>query len=79
MKPTTHPTDEITHPQCDIDINTATEQDLAKIPMVGPEKARLLVEHRPFDSWTEIARMPGLSLDFVMDLKTGGAQLGEPL
>lgn len=31
-----------------VDLNTAPEEELADLPMVGPKRARDLMQHRPF-------------------------------
>ena len=59
-----------------IDLNTATERELADLPMVGPKRARDLIQHRPFRGWDDVERVPGFSKGMVDDLKSGGAQLG---
>ena len=61
------------------DLNTVAEQDLAGIPDIGPERARLLVEHRPFDSMDDVARVPNFSEDEVDILRRAGAFVGEPV
>ena len=62
--------------ETDVDLNSASEEQLAEIPSVGPEKAQVLVRHRPFDSWTELRRLPGFSAGLIDDLKNSGAWLG---
>ena len=69
---------EIHHENRIVDLNTATERELADLPMVGPKRARDLIQHRPFRSWDEVERVPGFSKGMVDDLKSGGAQLGSP-
>jgi DNA uptake protein ComE-like DNA-binding protein len=61
-----------------VDLNNAAEEDLADLPMVGPKRARDLVERRPFSSWDEVKRVPGFDSGMVDDLKSGGAQIGAP-
>ena len=69
---------ELSTPQgeVEVDLNSAPEEQLAEIPSVGPDKARVLVLHRPFDSWIEVRRLPGFSAGLIDDLKNGGAWLG---
>jgi DNA uptake protein ComE-like DNA-binding protein len=61
-----------------VDLNTASEDELSNLPMVGPERARNLMQHRPFQSWQDVERVPGFSKGVVDDLKSGGAQIGAP-
>jgi DNA uptake protein ComE-like DNA-binding protein len=59
-----------------IDLNTASEDELAELPMVGRERARALAENRPFKSWEDVERVPGFGSGMVDDLKSGGATIG---
>jgi DNA uptake protein ComE-like DNA-binding protein len=64
------------HEELDIDLNQASEEQLAELPMVGPEKAKAIIENRPFESWADVKQVPGFSSGMVDDLKSGGATLG---
>jgi DNA uptake protein ComE-like DNA-binding protein len=59
-----------------VDLNTAPEEELADLPMVGPKRARDLMQHRPFKSWDEVQNVPGFDKGMIDDLKSGGAQIG---
>lgn len=59
-----------------VDLNDAPEHELADLPMVGAERAKALIAHRPFRSWEDVQRVPGFSKGMVDDLKSGGAQIG---
>jgi competence protein ComEA len=61
-----------------VDLNTASEEQIADLPMVGPQRARRLIEARPFRSWDEIAGLEGFGAGMVDDLRSGGAQIGGP-
>jgi DNA uptake protein ComE-like DNA-binding protein len=65
------------HEERIVDLNTASEQEIEDLPMVGPERARRLIEARPFKSWQEVERVPGFDGGMVDDLKSGGAQIGK--
>lgn len=44
-------------------LNSAREEDLLRIPGIGPGRARLIIENRPpkgYRSWKEIAHLPGI-------------------
>jgi DNA uptake protein ComE-like DNA-binding protein len=60
-----------------IDLNTADETTLAGLSMIGPEKARLLVQHRPYRQWEDVERIPGLGGGTVDILAMAGVQLGD--
>jgi hypothetical protein len=49
---------------------------LAELPMVGPERARRLIEHRPSNSWEDVERVPGFDQGMIDNLRSGGAQIG---
>jgi hypothetical protein len=50
-------------------------RELEQLPVVGEERARRLVENRPFESWEEVERVPGFDKGMVDDLRSGGAQI----
>ena len=60
----------------EIDLNSATEEQLAGLEVLGPRKAQMVVQLRPFDSWTEVRRIPGFSAATIIDLQSGGVRLG---
>ncbi|HJU19628.1 MAG TPA: helix-hairpin-helix domain-containing protein [Stellaceae bacterium] len=37
-----------------IDINTATAQQLDKLPGIGPKRAQMIIEHRPYKAKDEL-------------------------
>ena len=59
-----------------IDLNTAPEEVIADLPMVGPDRARALIQKRPFDTWDDVAQIEGFGPGIIDDLKSGGAQIG---
>jgi DNA uptake protein ComE-like DNA-binding protein len=59
-----------------VDLNTAPKKELADLPMVGPKRARDLMQHRPFKSWDKGQNVPGFDRCMIGDLKSGGAQIG---
>lgn len=61
-------------PASAIDINRADFEELAGL--CGVERARDLVDNRPFDTWEEIEDIPGFNEGDVDDLRRTGAYLG---
>lgn len=59
-----------------IDLNHADEQDIEQAFQIGRERARRLIENRPFRSWDEVKSVPGFSQSLVDDLRRAGADLG---
>ncbi len=60
-----------------VDLNTANEEELAQIPWIGPDRARALMEHRPFSKMTDVLRVPGFTDEDLEQLIRGGAQVGK--
>lgn len=58
-----------------IDLNTAAEHELAALASVGPARIQALVHRRPFRSWDDVARVPGISPIIIARLKRSGAEL----
>jgi Helix-hairpin-helix motif len=69
---------EIHHENRIVDLNTALEEELADLPMIGPKRARAICRNRPFKSWGEVEALEGFDLGLIDDLKSGGAQIGGP-
>jgi DNA uptake protein ComE-like DNA-binding protein len=63
------------HEVSDIDLNSASVEQLADLPMVGPERAKTLIGARPFRNWGEVERLEGFSTGMVDDLESGGAHI----
>jgi DNA uptake protein ComE-like DNA-binding protein len=65
------------HPEFhQLDLNSATLEELTMFPLVGRDRARELIKNRPFRTWGEVAQVPGFSLGLMDDLRSGGAKLG---
>jgi DNA uptake protein ComE-like DNA-binding protein len=63
------------HEQRKVNLNTASFEELAGLPMVGPERAQELINHRPFQDWSDVDKVPGFSKGMIDDLKSGGATI----
>ncbi len=55
-----------------IDLNKASEQELAEARQIGPERARSIVENRPFETWEDLKEVPGFNDRLIEDLKRNG-------
>jgi DNA uptake protein ComE-like DNA-binding protein len=62
-----------------IDINTASREELAEHPLIGEERAQTLVAQRPFYDWSEIDDLPGFNPTLVDEIQQQGAYLGGPI
>ena len=63
-----------------LDLNTATEQELSAIQGIGKDNAKKIVEYRnengPFESWEELKHLPVMSASVVDTLKHHGCTVG---
>jgi predicted DNA-binding helix-hairpin-helix protein len=60
-----------------VDLNTANQQDLERVGGLGPDRARRIIQQRPFQSWDDLKKkVEGLSDTLVDDLKRAGATIG---
>ena len=65
-----------------MDLNTATEQDLTVIQGIGKDNAKKIVQHRLqngcFKTWDDLKRVPGLPPHLSDTLKRCGFTVGGP-
>lgn len=59
----------------DVNLNFAEESILAELSIIGSDRARVLVQNRPLESWADVEKLPGFSKNLVEDLQNGGAHL----
>ena len=59
----------------EVDLNTASFEELCRIPVLGLERARALIDARPFTRWEQVRHLPDFNDEIVRDLKAGGARL----
>lgn len=43
-----------------VDINTADQKTLEKLPGIGPAKAQAIIEHRPYKSKEDLKKVDGI-------------------
>ncbi len=60
----------------DVDLNTASEQELTNVGGLGAERAGRIVQRRPFRSWDEVREIEGFGQKLVDDLRRAGARIG---
>jgi DNA uptake protein ComE-like DNA-binding protein len=64
-----------------IDLNRASESEIAEIDFIGKKLARSIVEHRTathgFRGWDDLKQVPGLDAMKISELQRA-ARLGEP-
>jgi DNA uptake protein ComE-like DNA-binding protein len=58
-----------------VDLNTATEEELVNLPLVGRDRAIAIIQNRPFRNWDEVARISGFGQRMVFHLESGGARV----
>jgi DNA uptake protein ComE-like DNA-binding protein len=61
-----------------LDVNTATEDELAEVARLGLDRARLLVRHRPFTSWKDVQKRCGFSRALVEKIEQSGVLIRPP-
>ena len=63
-----------------LDLNTATEQELAGIQGLGRDNAKKIVDYRNqngvFKSWEDLKRIPGMPTTMLDTLKRQGLTVG---
>ncbi len=63
-----------------IDLNTATEQELASIQGIGKDHAKKIVEFRSQNGslkrWEDLKRIPGMQGNMLATLKRHGCTVG---
>jgi DNA uptake protein ComE-like DNA-binding protein len=59
-----------------VDLNTASEQELAEVGGLGSERARRIVESRPFHNWDDVKKIEGFGDRLTNDLRQAGATIG---
>ncbi|HYG33645.1 MAG TPA: helix-hairpin-helix domain-containing protein [Clostridia bacterium] len=58
-----------------INLNTASSEELAKLPGIGPDKAWDLMQHRPYRNWEDVKRVPGIHEKAVEIMQRSGATI----
>jgi hypothetical protein len=61
-----------------VELNSAAEEQLDREVGLGPERARRIVESRPFYSWNDVKRVEGFTDAMVHVLAQSGIELGDP-
>lgn len=56
-----------------VNLNTASHEEIANLPMVGDKRADFIVQNRPFHSWDDVGKVVGIGEGMVDDLKKGNA------
>ncbi|MGE0582225.1 MAG: ComEA family DNA-binding protein [Steroidobacteraceae bacterium] len=52
-----------------VNVNTATTEQLQSLPGIGPARARLIIEHRPYASVEDLKRIQAIPDTLIDDLK----------
>ncbi len=52
-----------------INLNTASESDISKVPGISPEMAKEIIAKRPYQSVTDLKKVKGLKEDVIAKIK----------
>lgn len=52
-----------------VNLNSASVDELSRIPGIGKEHAKDIVNYRPFRSWDDLKKVPGFSDTMVQDIR----------
>lgn len=55
-----------------VNINTASSQELSRIVAVGTSRADDVIRHRPYNSLDDLERLPGISKARITDIRRQG-------
>lgn len=64
-----------------LDLNTLNETDLERIPGIGKQHAKDIINYRtkngPFKNWDELKKVQGFTNDKIDNLKLDGVKVGK--
>ena len=52
-----------------VNINTATQTEIATLPNIGPTRAKMIIAKRPYDSVDELAKVSGIGAKQIEALR----------
>jgi DNA uptake protein ComE-like DNA-binding protein len=56
-----------------INLNTASYEDIRHLRMVGDTRAHFIIDHRPYKTWDEFRdKVPGISEGMIDDIRNSG-------
>src|SRR4051812_29668525 len=58
-----------------VDLNSANERNLSRLPLMDRDIAEEIIHRRPFKSWEDFKQAFGLDQDVIRLLRKGGATL----
>lgn len=61
-----------------LSINQSDRAALAADPAIGEDRARAIIEARPFAQWHELTRAQGVDQSLIEQLQGRGVELGAP-
>ncbi|MCU7496104.1 MAG: hypothetical protein HF314_17550 [Ignavibacteria bacterium] len=58
-----------------VNLNTDDLKRIADIPLIGDYRAKDIIARRPFKSWDEVAKIPGITKEMIEVMKSGRATI----
>ncbi len=52
-----------------INLNTADIDDLQKVAGLGHTRAQYILEHRPYNNWDDVKKVPGFNDELISTMK----------
>jgi len=59
-----------------LDLNTASKEELKSLGPLGERRAEQIIENRPFNSWEDLRSIPGFTDSMITHLKDANATIG---
>ncbi|MGE5430345.1 MAG: ComEA family DNA-binding protein [Syntrophomonadaceae bacterium] len=63
------------HDKSPVNLNTDSLKMIADIPLIGDYRAKDIIDHRPFKTWDDVAKVPGITKDMIEAMKSGRATI----
>ena len=52
-----------------VNINTAASRELESLPGIGPSRAQVLIDHRPYSTTDDLLKLPGITARLLDEMR----------